>query len=760
MALAVRHRPTNLHLNRASSSALIQVLAASSLRSSACMAARSRLIRHEPSGTLIGGYNGSVWIARVIIILILNFAAVNGDLQPPHDPPPGYDVTKLPPDELTHVLSWAREFIEALKASVAVLARTSHARRSYLEPAAQPQDPVPGPIVDPPQSPATNATSPSAAASTPQPPPTLPSSAEPNERRRQKSKQPAKSKALQADKLDVDSREMSPTVSDESDAERNYDEMDGGSDDDSLNPAGFSFDPQPDPPSSPFMGRFAQLNVDLEDGAQNIDRSTLELQKEFGDLFNSDPRGLAHVFGPLLALPPSPRAPSFPTIAALSSGIETATANLESAIRGWHEVLKPNATALAGNIANAHRDSKAAPAPIQPLVYFLLARRCEWECAKLTAPIVIRLMPHLALHARAGLQLDAAVSEFWDVEDHAATVDDAEREAVDKLHRRMLKGVVEASWIYKELLAFEKLSTEWSSVLPGDWLTSDPLTLGHNLGQLVLQLADWADAAGKLDVHHLSLRKRMWLPTGRPFESKHRALLAYRFGSPYPQEVSDGLKAVRAVTSVNPVPHTVPGASPPVKPSTTASTPNSVAPIVPNAPSPPVALVASTESPTALNGDNTGDNGSSIPSGPGNELPRTSSDNESLVATPPDAAVDAADNAAANVVPAVAVPAAVVPAADNAVANVVANIVADVAVSAANLPNQGSSRTSKKSKAAKVAATPRLTRNNAAAAAAAAAPTATAPVATGSAANVSSRTRRANIKSTGAGTSKKGTKNK
>ncbi|KAG8775812.1 hypothetical protein FRC12_001264 [Ceratobasidium sp. 428] len=401
---------------------------------------------------------------------------------------------------------------------------------------------------------------------------------------------------------------------------------------------------------------------------------------------------------------------------------------------------------------------------------------------KVSAPIVIRLLPHLALHARAGLQLDAAVSEFWDVGDHATTVDNAEREAVDKLHRRMLKGVVEASWIYKELLAFEKLSTEWSNVLPGDWLTSDPLTLGHNLGVLILQLANWAEAAGKLDVHHLSLRKRMWLPTGRPFESKHRALLAYRFGSPHPREVSDGLKewltyvkedkqdepgkndanillAVRTVTSVNPVPHTVPGVSPPVKPSTTASTPSNVTPNVPNAPLPPVTLVASTESPAALNGDNTGANGSSTPSGPGNELPRTSSDNAGLVAAPLDAAVNAADNAAANVVAEVAVSAAVVPAAAVSAAD---NIVADVAVPAASLPNQGSSRASKKLKAAKVAATPRLTRNNAAAAAAAAATaaTATTPIATGSAANVSSRTRRANTKATGAGTSKKGTKNK
>ncbi|KAG8695685.1 hypothetical protein FRC09_009000 [Ceratobasidium sp. 395] len=720
----------------------------------------SRLIRHEPSGTLIGGYNGSVWIARVIIIFILNFAAVNGDLLPPHNPPPGYDLTKLPSDELTHVLSWAREFIEALKASVATLARTSHARRSYLEPAAQPQDPVPGPIADPPQSPAT--TSLLAPTSAPQPPPAIPSSAEPSERRRQKSKQTTNSKTLQADKLDVNSRELSPRVSDESNAEKNYDEMDGGSDDDSLNPAGFSFDPtQPDPPLSPFMGRFAQLNVDLEDGAQNIGRSTLELQKEFGDLFNSDPRGVAHVFGPLLALPPSPRAPSFPTIAALSSSIETATTNLENAIRGWHEVIKPNTTALAGNIANAHRDSKAAPVPIQPLVYFLLARRREWECAKVSAPIVIRLMLHLALHARAGLQLDAAVSEFWDVGDHATTVDDAEREAVDKLHRRMLKGVVETSWIYKELLAFKKLSTKWSSVLPGDWLTSDPLTLGHNLGVLVLQLANWAEAAGKLDVHHLSLRKRMWLPTGRPFESKHRALLAYRFGSPHPQEILDGLKAwlkyakedgsdesgkesmtkvVRSVTSANSVPPNLPRVSSPTNPIAAVNTPVNAAP---SASPPPAAQIASAEGSEALDENHTGDNGGSAPENPGSELPRASSDNAGLGTIPFDAAADVA-------------------------ADTVTDVAADVTVPTANPPDRGASRASKKSKATKVVATPRLTRNNAAAVAAttaiiaAAANTIVPAESTGS---VSLRTRRGNTKPAAekvasTSTGKKGTKRK
>ncbi|KAG8783621.1 hypothetical protein FRC12_019512 [Ceratobasidium sp. 428] len=453
-----------------------------------------------------------------------------------------------------------------------------------------------------------------------------------------------------------------------------------------------------------------------------------------------DPRGQAHVFGPLLALPPSPRAPSFPTIAALSSGIETATTNLESAVRGWHEVIKPNATALAGNIASAHRDSKAAPAPLQPLVYFLLARRREWECAKVSAPIVIRLMPHLALHARAGLQLDAAVSEFWDVEDHASTVDDAEREAVDRLHQRMLKGVVEASWIYKELLAFEKLSTEWLSILPGDWLTTDPLTLGRNLGVLVLQLAEWAEAAGKLDVHHYLLRKRI----------------------PHPQEILDGLKewltyakdngedergkdeitkgtltpySVCTVTSVDPVLQPVACVSPLVEPSATASTPSNVASDIPNAPSPPVTLVTSTESPAALNGDNAGDNDSSTPSGLSNESPRTPPHNADLVANPSDAAI----SAAANVVIDVAVPATVVP--------------------TASLPNPSTSCASKKSKATKVAATPRLTRNNAAATAAATATT-SAPIATGSAANVSSRTRRANTKATGASTSKKGTKNK
>ncbi|KAG8793304.1 hypothetical protein FRC12_003179 [Ceratobasidium sp. 428] len=732
----------------------------------------SPLIRHQPSQTLIGNYNGIVWIGRVIILLILNFAAINGDfgrffltLTPPHEPPPGYDLTKLPSEELTHVLGWARMLIEMLKASTAILARTSHARRSYLEPVAQPQDPVPGPIADSPQSPA-DGTSPSADTSAHQPLPALPSNTEPSERRRQKSKQPAKPKARQTDTLDVDSREMSPRVSDESDAEKNYDEMDGGSDNDSLNPDGFSFDPtEADPPSSPLEGRFARLNAGFEDETQTTDRSTRELQKEFGDLFNSDPRRPAHVFGPLLALPPSPRPPSFPTYEAIFSAIQTEATKIEGAIRGWHELIEPNATGLAGNIANARRDSKVAPASLQPLIYFLLARRREWECAKVTAPIAIKVMAHLALNARAGLQLDAAVGEFWDVGDHMNTVGDAERAALDKLHRRLLKAVVETCWIYKELLDFEKLSTEWSGALPSDWLTSDPLTLGSALGHLVLQLADWAEAASELDIRHHSLRKRMWIPVGRPFESKQRTLLAYRFGSPHPQEISDGLKewlkyakeddeeeigkentakGIRGATSAN----SVPNVSPPVSPSANLPAPVDTPVDAASDISPPIAQ-SSTMSHTASG--NAGVNGSSTPENRGSELPHESSDNVDPGAnvtstTSPQVAADVAGDATADVVTNAAVPVVSPPSA---------------------------SHTSKKSKATKVAATPRLTRNNAAAAAAtaaAAAPTVatattTTTVAAGSTDSVSSRTRRANTKTAAAkaasaGTSKKGSKRK
>ncbi|KAG8683878.1 hypothetical protein FRC09_015753 [Ceratobasidium sp. 395] len=256
----------------------------------------------------------------------------------------------------------------------------------------------------------------------------------------------------------------------------------------------------------------------------------------------------------------------------------------------------------------------------------------------------------------------------------------------------------------------------------------------------------------------------MWLPIGRPFESKHRALLAYRFGSPHPQEISDGLKAwlkyakkdgsdesgeekmtkvVRGVTSANSVSPNPPRVSPPTDPSATVNTPVNAAP---STSPPPAAQIASAEGAAALDENHTGDNGGSAPENPGSELPRASSDNAGLGATLSDAAADTTPNAAAD---------ATSNAATNAATDAAVDVAAGVTVPVTSPPDQGASRASKKSKATKVAATPRLTRNNAAAAAAAATATAT-----GSAASVSSRTRHANTKATGANTSKKGTKHK
>ncbi|KAG8691061.1 hypothetical protein FRC08_010282 [Ceratobasidium sp. 394] len=106
----------------------------------------SPLVRHVPSNTLVGDHNGSVWLVRVLILFIFNFAAANGDLTPPSNPPAGSDLSCLPYDELAHVLSWSRLLIELLRSSTSKLAETSDARRSFVPKPAQ--DPVAGPIID------------------------------------------------------------------------------------------------------------------------------------------------------------------------------------------------------------------------------------------------------------------------------------------------------------------------------------------------------------------------------------------------------------------------------------------------------------------------------------------------------------------------------------------------------------------------------------------------------------------------------------
>jgi hypothetical protein len=88
------------------------------------------LIHHNATRTLVGGHNGTVWVARAIISLILNFSAINGEFSPPVDQPKIFDITQFPQDEYTNVLGWGQQLLEAIQSSTEILARTSTTRQA------------------------------------------------------------------------------------------------------------------------------------------------------------------------------------------------------------------------------------------------------------------------------------------------------------------------------------------------------------------------------------------------------------------------------------------------------------------------------------------------------------------------------------------------------------------------------------------------------------------------------------------------------
>ena len=187
------------------------------------------LIRHAQSNTLLGGYNGTVQLARPLILYLLNFAAMNGDFTPPISPPSDkYDLTRLPLEELPNVLSWCRKLIEAIQLSIRTLAPTSDARKAYTPRIEAAIAPV-------------HSSSSALATNTSSEPSCGPSIARDLQKQKQrqlkkgsKAKQIGTSRELQLD------TELGASDSGHSSNEKDYDKLDPNSDDDDLDPDGFS----------------------------------------------------------------------------------------------------------------------------------------------------------------------------------------------------------------------------------------------------------------------------------------------------------------------------------------------------------------------------------------------------------------------------------------------------------------------------------------------------------------------------------------
>jgi hypothetical protein len=244
----------------------------------------SPLIRRAPSKTLVGGDRGCVWLVRALILLIFNFAAVKGDLVPPFETPVNYDLTRLPLDELTHMLSWFRQVIEALRASTLVLAGSSEARKSFTPKPA----PLHGSLSVPSQSHSLpsadlmdSSTSPLAATSD------SPFAAQTKSKSNKRQRCQAARKHPTGMPRDESEGSMSSGASDKSIVEPDFERLDVRSDRSSdLDPDGYWRDFDLRSPQSPLgRGCSASLNTECERVERITGPSTHRLQEECLDLF-------------------------------------------------------------------------------------------------------------------------------------------------------------------------------------------------------------------------------------------------------------------------------------------------------------------------------------------------------------------------------------------------------------------------------------------------------------------------------------------
>jgi hypothetical protein len=91
-------------------------------------AVKAGVFHHDPSGTLVGGDTGCVWVVRALIKLVLNLSIVRNELPFPANLPDGYDPSRLATSEWGRLLQWCTTWVEAIEASTAVLCQTSEDR--------------------------------------------------------------------------------------------------------------------------------------------------------------------------------------------------------------------------------------------------------------------------------------------------------------------------------------------------------------------------------------------------------------------------------------------------------------------------------------------------------------------------------------------------------------------------------------------------------------------------------------------------------
>ncbi|KAG9073941.1 hypothetical protein FRC06_011054, partial [Ceratobasidium sp. 370] len=85
---------------------------------------------HAKSRTLVGGWNGVIWIVRAILKVLANAGAVVSGLgvELGAPLPEGYDPRRLGLGNFEHALEWAKKWTDAINSTIIVL-ELSHIER-------------------------------------------------------------------------------------------------------------------------------------------------------------------------------------------------------------------------------------------------------------------------------------------------------------------------------------------------------------------------------------------------------------------------------------------------------------------------------------------------------------------------------------------------------------------------------------------------------------------------------------------------------
>lgn len=97
-------------------------------------------MRHQESGTIMGGPRGVVWVARCLIMTLANVGAALGKFNPPCPAPEGYELDRVSTGTWPRAIKWAKLWRDELTKSNAILQQSAAERLQPVEPVNAPAE--------------------------------------------------------------------------------------------------------------------------------------------------------------------------------------------------------------------------------------------------------------------------------------------------------------------------------------------------------------------------------------------------------------------------------------------------------------------------------------------------------------------------------------------------------------------------------------------------------------------------------------------